>query len=84
MGKKKGKLQEVISKAIYADNPDLYLIYYRDYDTIVTTTLSKFMILSQNLQIIPATRILKIIKKKKILYFNFNKNQHYSKLIQLN
>ena len=82
MGKKKGKLQEVLSKAIYADDPSLYFIFYRDYNTIITTTLVKFMILSQNLQIIPATRILKIMRKEQIVYFN--NNQYYSKLIQLN
>ena len=82
MGKKKGKLQEVLSKAIYADDPSLYSIFYRDYNTIITTTLVKFMILSQNLQIIPATRILKIMRKEQIVYFNTN--QYYSKLIQLN
>ena len=82
MGKKKGKLQEVLSKAIYADDPSLYSIFYRDYNTIITTTLVKFMILSRNLQIIPATRILKIMRKEQIVYFN--NNQYYSKLIQLN
>ena len=82
MVKKKGKLQEVLSKAIYADDPSLYSIFYRDYNTIITTTLVKFMILSQNLQIIPATRILKIMRKEQIVYFN--NNQYYSKLIQLN
>ena len=33
MTKRKGKLEEILSKAIYADNPHLYSISYRDFDS---------------------------------------------------
>lgn len=68
MGKKKGRLQEILSKAIYADNPDIYTISYRDFDTILSIPLLKFMEISQNFEIIPATRIIQVKKGERILY----------------
>ena len=66
--KKKGRLQEILSKAIYADNPAIYTISYRDFDTILSIPLLKFMEISQNFEIIPATRIIQVKKGKRILY----------------
>ncbi len=68
MRKRKGKLQEVLSKAIYADNPDIYIISYRDFDTILSVPLLKFIEVSQNFEIIPATRIIQVRKGERIMY----------------
>lgn len=68
MSKKKGRLQEILSKAIYADDPHTYIISYRDFDTILSIPLLKFIEVSQNFEIIPATRIIQIKKGERIMY----------------
>jgi len=68
MRRKKGKLQEILSKAIYADNPSLYIISYRDFDTMNSIPLLEFIEISHNFEIIPATRIVQITKEEKIIY----------------
>ena len=68
MRKKKGRLQEILSKAIYADDPHTYIISYRDFDTILSIPLLKFIEVSQNFEIIPATRIIQVKKGEKIMY----------------
>ena len=68
MSKKKGRLQEILSKAIYADDPHTYIISYRDFDTILSIPLLKFIEVSQNFEIIPATRIIQDKKGERIMY----------------
>jgi uncharacterized protein (UPF0248 family) len=68
MRRKKGKLQEILSKALYADNPSLYIISYRDFDTMNSIPLLEFIEISHNFEIIPATRIVQITKEEKIIY----------------
>jgi hypothetical protein len=68
MRKKKGRLQEILSKAIYADDPHTYIISYRDFDTILSIPLLKFIEVSQNFEIIPATRIIQVKKGERIIY----------------
>ncbi len=68
MGKKKGDLQEILSKAIYADNPAMYIISYRDFNRIISIPLLEFIEISHNFEIIPATRIIQIMKEEKIIY----------------
>jgi hypothetical protein len=68
MRKKKGRLQEILSKALYADNPNTYIISYRDFDTILSIPLLKFIEVSQNFEIIPATRIIQVKKGERIMY----------------
>ncbi|MEM2856035.1 MAG: hypothetical protein QW416_02920 [Candidatus Nitrosocaldaceae archaeon] len=64
----KGALREIISKAIYSDDPSLYFIGYRDFDKIKELPLLQFMKESDNLNLIPITRIVYIRKDNKILY----------------
>ena len=64
----KGKIEEIISKAIYSDDPNLYIVKYRDFEKIKEIPLPKFMELSINFQIIPASRIIEITKQNVILY----------------
>jgi hypothetical protein len=68
MRKKKGRLQEILSKAIYADDPHTYIISYRDFDTILSIPLLKFIEVSQHFEIIPATRIIQVKKGERIMY----------------
>ncbi len=68
MGRKKGELQEILSKAIYADNPAMYIISYRDFNTIISIPLLEFIEISHNFEIIPATRIIQITKEERIIY----------------
>ncbi len=68
MRRKKGKLQEILSKALYADNPSLYIISYRDFNTINSIPLLEFIEISRNFEIIPATRIVQITKEERIIY----------------
>ena len=65
---KKGNLAEILSKAKYADNPNLYIVGYLDYDIIREVTLPKFIKISDNFETIPITRIHYIKKGNKILY----------------
>ena len=65
---KKGAIAEILSRALHHDNPDLYLVGYLEFDTIKEVTLPEFLILSENFQVIPATRIYYLKKGMEILY----------------
>ena len=66
--RRKGKLEEIFSKALYADNPDFYSVSYRDFDSIVEVPLSEFIKVSENFEVIPNTRIVSIKKGDNVLY----------------
>lgn len=68
MTRRKGKLEEIISKALYADNPDLYSISYRDFDSVVQVPLVEFLKISENFEVIPASRIIVVSKGGQELY----------------
>ena len=68
MPKRKGRLEEIFSKALYADDPRLYSVYYRDYNSLVRVSLSEFVEVSVNFELIPANRVMKITKEGKVLY----------------
>ena len=68
MPKKKGKLEEIFSKALYADDPKLYSVYYRDFDSLLEVSLSEFVKASENFELIPASRVMRITKDGKVLY----------------
>lgn len=65
---KKGKIEEIFSKARYADEPRTYRVSFRDCDTIMEVALEEFIIESNNFQTIPITRIEMIKKDSKILF----------------
>ncbi|HLE35375.1 MAG TPA: DUF504 domain-containing protein, partial [Nitrososphaerales archaeon] len=56
------------SKAIYADDPKLYTISYRDFDEIKQVSLQEFLKLSEDFQTIPASRIVYIKRSNEIVY----------------
>ena len=65
---KKGILEEIISKALYADDASSYLVTYRDYNDYKLITLSDFILISENFQTIPASRITRIELDGRVLY----------------
>ena len=65
---RKGKIAEIFSKAVYDDNPELYQVGYVDLGNIKEVTLVEFLRLSENFEVIPATRIAFIKKEDEILY----------------
>ncbi|MGA8912293.1 MAG: DUF504 domain-containing protein [Nitrososphaeraceae archaeon] len=71
MTRKKGQLGEIFSKALYADNPDLYSISYRDFDSIIEVPLPEFLKISENFELIPSNRILEVKKGEIVLYRRF-------------
>jgi hypothetical protein len=65
---RKGRLEEIFSRALYADDPALYSVSYRDFENIVEVPLQEFLRLSENFAVIPPNRILLVKKKGQILY----------------
>jgi len=70
---KKGKIEEIFSKARFADDPNTYKVFFRDFDIIREVTLPDFIVESNNFETIPITRIEMIKKDDKIL---FEKSKH--------
>jgi hypothetical protein len=69
---RKGKLEEILSKALYADNPHLYSISYRDFDSVVQVPLLEFLKMSENFEVIPTNRIVVVSKGGDVLYKKFS------------
>ena len=68
---RKGRLKEIFSKALYADNPNLYSVSYREFNLIIEVSLPEFLRLSENFEIIPPNRIFLITREGKVLYRKF-------------
>jgi hypothetical protein len=73
---KKGRLEEIFSKAIYSDDPKLYSVYYRDFDSLLEVSLSEFVKASENFELIPASRVMRITKDGKELYSKKNSDTY--------
>lgn len=65
---RKGQVSEIFSKALHHDNPESYQIGYVDLGTIKETTLAEFLKISENFEVIPASRIVYIRKENVVLY----------------
>ena len=65
---RKGKLTEIFSKAMYADNPESYRVGYLDYDIIKEVSLPEFIKESDNFEMIPVTRIQYVKKENTVLF----------------
>jgi hypothetical protein len=72
MTQRKGKLEEIFSKALYADDPGLYSVSYRDFESVVQVPLLDFLDLSENFELIPANRIIVVNRDGKELYRRFS------------
>jgi hypothetical protein len=64
----KGIIEEIFSKAKFADNPNEYKIFYRDFERTVEMTLPQFVAESNDFQTIPISRIEKIERNNTILF----------------
>jgi hypothetical protein len=73
VSKKKGIIKEIISRAVYLNELDKYDVSYRDFEDIVTVPLREFMKISENLEIIPITRIDQIKRDSCIIYKKFKR-----------
>jgi len=65
---KKGKIEEIFSKARFADQASLYKIVFRDFEILRELTLPDFIVESNNFETIPVTRIELIKKGDNILF----------------
>ena len=65
---RKGIIEEIFSKAKFADDPNTYKVFFRDFDTIKKVTLPDFIVESNNFETIPITRIEMIKKDNEILF----------------
>ena len=65
---RKGLVAEIFSKALHVDNPKLYSVGYLDLGEIKEVGLVEFLKLSENFEVIPASRIVHIKKEDTILY----------------
>jgi S-adenosylmethionine:diacylglycerol 3-amino-3-carboxypropyl transferase len=65
---KKGKLEEIFSKARFADDPFTYKVFYRDFANLREMSLPEFIEESENFETIPITRIELIKKNNKTLF----------------
>ncbi len=65
---KKGKIEEIFSKARFADEGNLYKVAFRDFETLRELPLLDFIVESNNFETIPVTRIEFIKKDDNILF----------------
>lgn len=65
---RKGRLEEIFSKALYADDATLYSVSYRDFESVIEVPLQEFLKLSENFTLIPTNRILLVKKNGQVLY----------------
>ena len=64
----KGRLEEIFSRALFADDPSLYFVSYRDFESVVEVPLPEFVSISENFTVIPASRITSVRRGDEILY----------------
>lgn len=65
---RKGRLEEIFSRALYADDPHLYSVSYRDFENIIEISLPEFVELSEDFEVIPQNRIVLVKKGEEVLY----------------
>lgn len=70
---KKGTIEEIFSKARYADDPSLYKVFFRDFHRIRELSLPEFIRESSNFENIPISRIERITKNSTILFEKLQK-----------
>lgn len=65
---KKGRLEEIFSRALHADDHSLYFVSYRDFESIIEVPLNEFVRMSENFSVIPASRITRVRRENETLY----------------
>lgn len=68
MKKRKGILEEIISKAIHSDCQSDYSIIYREFDIAKEVNLFDFLRMSNNFETVPASRIILVKKGNEVLF----------------
>ncbi len=68
MGRRKGELEEVLSRALHADDPSLYVVVFRDMDSLREAPLVEFLEESEGFARIPASRIVEIRRLGEVVY----------------
>lgn len=76
MRKRKGKIEEILSKARFYDDINIYQVSYRDFDNITSVTLKEFIYLSSNFESIPISRIVEIKKGHDVIYSKSNSQKN--------
>ena len=71
---RKGLVAEIFSKALHVDNPESYSVGYVDLGQVKEVSLVEFLKLSENFQVIPASRIVHIKKQNMTLYSKSERN----------
>ena len=71
---RKGLVAEIFSKALHVDNPESYSVGYLDLGQVKEVSLVEFLKLSENFQVIPASRIVHIKKQNMTLYSKSERN----------
>ncbi len=66
--RKKGLLEEVFSKALHSDNPNIYKVIYREFKKAKELKFLDFLELSDNFETIPASRIILVKREDNIIY----------------
>lgn len=61
-------MQELLSKALHADDPSLYTVLFRDKDALRELPLLEFLELSEGFQRIPAWRIERLKRAGVVLF----------------
>lgn len=72
---RKGKIAEILSKALHSDNPASYSVGYLDLGETKKIPLLEFLKLSENFEIIPASRIVFIMKENTVLFSKLNRRE---------
>ena len=70
---RKGQVSEIFSKALHHDNPKSYQIGYVDLGATKEATLEEFLKISENFEVIPASRIVYIKKGNEMSYHKKSK-----------
>lgn len=65
---RKGRLDEIFSKVLYADDASQYSVSFRNFETIVEVPLPEFVELAEDFQVIPQSRIMLVKKDNHVLY----------------
>ncbi len=71
---RKGAIEEIFSKALYADDPKDYTITYRDFEKYKEVNMKEFILISENFQVIPISRITRIRKGNTTLYNKYKQH----------
>lgn len=72
---RKGRIEEIFSKALHADDPYSYSVFFRDRDVARKLTLPDFIKESENFERIPISRIEKITRGSTILFEKIQRNR---------